>query len=348
MTISTVKPGLHIARAMSPFTPIAVINGTPIYPISGGRSGGGVRIAVGDDDGTPDDDLLDDDDDEQDDEDDEQDDEQDLPAVMRGKAKPKAKTARRAADEDEDDEPDDEDEDDGTPGAIKRMEAALQKANKTAARYRRAGKAVERLGIDDLSTWLTERGIDPETGRPFGTDVVDPEDEGGKDDDTDDSLFEERPARRDPAKTDKETIRAIRAAEKRAEARTRAELVPILAQVSATNALRDAGFNGSPAKMEKILRLIDPDDLDVIVEDGTFEIEGLDDAIASIRDDFPELFPAAEPVRTRTTGTGRARTGARRASGAGDVDGGGRGRTAKKAQGGWIEQMVARMDAKGR
>lgn len=343
MTISTVKPGLSAALA-SPFTPIAVINGTPIYPLQGGRSGGSVRIAVGDDDGTPDDDLLDEDDDEGD-EDDEEDDRDELPASMRGKAKPKAKATRRPAADEDDDEADEDDDEDGTPGAIKRMEAALQKANKTAARYRRAGKAMERLGIDDFATWITERGIDPETGRPFGSDVVDPEDEA----DESDLFEEERPARRDPKATDKETTRAIRAAEKRAEARVRAELVPILAQVSATNALRNAGFKGSEAKMERMLRLIDPDDLDIVVEDGTFEIEGLDDAVATLKDDFPELFPDAEPVRTRTTGAGRTRPAARRVSGARDVDGDGRGRAAKKTgQGGWLEQMAARMDQQGR
>lgn len=345
MTISTVQPGMRAVMA-SPFTPIAVINGTPIYALQGGRSGGGIRIAVGDDDDTPDDDLLDEDDDEGD-EDEDDDDRNELPASMRGKAKPKVRGTRRPADEDDDEADGDEDDEGDTPGAIRRMEAALGKANKTAARYRRAGRAMEKLGIEDLATFLTERGIDPETGRPFGSDVVDPDDEG----EGDDSLFDEheRSGRRDPAKADKETARAIRAAEKRAEARTRAELVPILAQVSATNALRNAGFKGSETKLERMLRLIDPDDLDIIVEDGTFEIEGLDEAVASIKDEFPELFPNAEPARTRTTGTGRARAaGARRVSGARDVDGDGRGRAAKKPQGGWLDQMAARMDRDGR
>lgn len=341
MTTSTVQPGMRAVMA-SPFTPIAVINGTPIYALQGGRSGGGIRIAAGPDDGEDPDEDEDDEDDGEDEGDDEG---EELPAVMRGKPK---KATRRAAPADEDDEPDEDEDEDGddTPGAIQRMEAALAKANKTAMRHRRAGRAMQRLGIDDLDTWLTERGIDPETGRPFGSDVVDPDDEV---DEADDSLFEERPARRDQVKTDKETTRAIRAAEKRAEAKVRAELVPILAQVSATNALRNAGFKGTEAKLERMLRLIDPDDLDVIVEDGTFEIEGLDEAVATVKDEFPELFPDAEPVRTRTTGTGRARPAARRVSGARDVDGDGRGRAAKKAQsGGWLDQMAARMDRNGR
>lgn len=337
MTIGTTKPGLSAVLA-SPFTPLAVINGTPIYPLSGGRSGGGVHIAVGDADGTDDDDLLDEEDDDEPDEDEE------LPASMRGKAKPKVKATRRAAEAEDDDEEDDDDEDDGTPGAIRRMEEALAKANKTAMRHRRAGKAMERLGIDDLATWLTERGIDPENGRPFGSDIVDPDDEGG--DLFDDVEPVEKPTRRDAARNDRETIRTIRAAEKRAEAKVRAELVPILAQVSATSALREAGFKGDQKKMDKILRLIDPDDLDVVVEDGEFEIDGLDEAIAGIRDDFPELFRGDDEPAPRRRAAKAAPS--RRATSARDVDGGDRGRTPRKATGGWMDQIVARMDAQGR
>lgn len=350
MTISTVQPGMRAATASaSPYTPIAVINGTPIYALRGGRSGGSIAIVAGDADGDDDDDLLDDaegdyDDGGHDDSDD------DLPASMRGKAsKAKAKkaTARRAVEDDEDDEPDDEDDEDDTPGAIRRMEDAVAKANRTAARYRRAGKTMERLGIDDLPTFLTERGIDPETGRPFGSDVIDP-DEG--DDDLLDESEErtERPTRADRAKQDRETVRAIRAAEKRAEAKVRAELIPILAQTSATNALRNAGFKGSEARLERLLRMIDPDALDITLEDGTFEIDGLDEQISELQDEFPELFPAPVEAKTTRTGGTRTRPAARR-TGARDVDGGGRGAAAKKpAAGGWMDQVAARWDRDGR
>jgi hypothetical protein len=333
MTLSTVQPGMRAALA-SPFTPIAVINGTPIYPMQGGRSGGGIQIVTGDDDGTPDDDLLDGDDEDDDGEDDDEADEPDEDE------KP-ARRGRKADDGDGD-------------GALARMEAALKKANSTAAKYRRAGRALERLGIDDLPTYLTERGIDPESGRPYGEDVVDPDDTG---DTGDGDLFDERPTeRRDTRKSDRDTVRAVRAAKTAAEARARETYVPILAQQAATLALREAGFKGNRAKMDKVLRLIDPNDLDIVLDGDEFEIEGLDDAISAIQDDFPELFKAVDeddddrPARrtaAKTTGTGRPRTPARRASGARDVDGGERGRPAKK-QGGWVEQIVAQMDKRGR
>jgi hypothetical protein len=353
MTTSTVQPGMRAATAYaspyaSPYTPIAVINGTPIYALRGGRSGGGIAIVAGDADGDDDDDLLDEaEGDEQYDEDDE------LPASMRGKASTKAKkkaAPRADVADDEDDEPDDEEDEDDTPGAIRRMEEALRKANRTAAQYRRAGKTMAKLGIDDLPTYLTSVGIDPETGRPFGADVVDPD---GEDlDDQEAGLYEEdartrQPSRADQARQDKETTRAIRTAEKRAEARVRAELIPILAQTSATNALRNAGFKGSEARLERLLRMIDPDALDITLEAGSFEIEGLDEQISELQDEFPELFPAPVEARSTRTGGTRTRPAARRASGASDVDGGGRGRQPKKA-GGWMDQVAARWDRDGR
>lgn len=344
MTTSTVQPGMRAATApASPYTPIAVINGTPIYALRGGRSGGGIAIVAGDADGDDDDELLGD----ADDDDDDDDESDELPEVMRGKAKKAAprKTTRSRADveDDEDDADEDADEDD-TPGAIRRMEDALKRANSTAAKYRRAGKLMTKLGIEDLPTYLTSVGIDPETGRPFGSDVIDPDDE----DDDEGDLFDEfeprddRRSRDDEKKRDRDTVRAIRTAEKRAEAKVRAELVPILAQTAATNALRAAGFKGSEARLERLLRMIDPEDLDINIDAGTFEIEGLDEQVAELQDEFPELFPA--PVEARSTRTGGTRTRpARRASGAAEVDGGGRGRPAKKA-GGWAEQVIARMD----
>lgn len=331
MTISTVKPGLSAALA-SPYTPIAVINGTPVYALQGGRAGG-IQIVAGDADGDDDDELLDGDEDDDDSDGDDEPDEdegEDLPATRGKRKKPNAEDAA---------------------AAMQRMEAALRNANKTAAKYRRAGRALERLGIDDLPTYLTERGIDPETGLPYGEDVVDPNDLDG-----DEELIEERPARRDSKKNDRETVRAVRAAASAAEARAREMYVPILAQQAATIALTAAGFKGEQKQMDKILRLIDPNDLEVVLDDGEFEILGIDEAIADIQENFPVLFRGADdddddrPTRrrtaTKTTGTGRAAP-ARRATGARDVDGGERGKPAKK-QGGWVDQIVAQMDRRGR
>lgn len=316
MTTSTVQPGMRAALVpASPYTPIAVINGTPVYPMRGGRSGGGIQIAVGDADGDDDDELLGDTD--EDDDEDEDDDAEDEP--------------------DEDEEPPARRRKDAGDGAMARMEAALKKANGEAAKHRRAGKALARLGIDDLGAWLTERGIDPETGVPFGDDVVDPHE-------ADDELFDDR-SERSTRRADRETARQIRAAEKRAESRAMEKLIPILAQAAATNALREAGFKGTPAKMDRLLRMIDPNELDVVLDEDEFEIDGLEEAVANLRDDFPELFedPDERPRRRAATKS----TPARRASGARDVDGGERGRPAKKT-GGWAEQIAARMDRRGR
>lgn len=333
MTTSTVQPGMRAVMA-SPYTPIAVINGTPIYPLQGGRSGGGIRIAVGDDSGS-DDDILDDaeDDDEDDDRDEDDEDEQDGDDEDEDERPAARKRTGRKADADD---------------AMARMEAALRKANQTAAKNRRAGKVMERLGIEDLPTWLTERGIDPETGSPFGNDVVDPDDDGQDDDPLD--QYETR-GRDDSRKRDRELARDIRAAEKRAEARVRSEVMPILAQTAAVNALREAGFNGSKAQMERALRMIDPEELDFSLEDGYFDIEGLDEAVAAIRDDFPTMFEDREKPRrnnARADGTGTRRTApARRASGARDVDGGDRGKV-KRTPGGWLDQVAKAMERQGR
>lgn len=346
MTTSTLQPGLRaVAR------PIAHIGGHPVYPLQGGRSGV-IRIAVGDDEGS-DDDILDDDRDEDDEDDDEGDEEpeEELPASMRGKrqatkAQPRKRTTRRTAD-DEDQDSDEQDEGDDTPAALRRMEEALGKANRTAARHRRAGKVMERLGIEDLPTWLAERGIDPETGLPYGDDVVDPEDDGADDELLDDFDDRRRSDREDSRRRDRETTRQIRATRERAERDARDKYVPLLAQLEATNALRAAGFNGSKAREERLLRMIDPTQLDVIVEDDEFEIQGLDEQVAELVDEFPELFTKREARTTDRRGTATRTSPARRASGARDVDGGERGRPARKT-GGWLDQVAAEMDRRGR
>jgi len=55
--------------------------------------------------------------------------------------------------------------------------------------------------------------------------------------------------------------------------------------------LKDAGFTGTKEQAAKLSRLLDLDDLDVD-EDG--EIEGLEDAVADLKDQFPALFAEAK------------------------------------------------------
>ena len=332
MTTTAVRPGL--LAALSPFTPVGwTSGGTPVYAAQGGRGGGGIQFAVGDDDGA---------DPEFDDEhDDAEDDDEDEPAA-RGRQ-------RRTTQGDGDDG-----DEDWTPpdrNSYERLTSALKRANSEAGKRRRVGKVMDRLGISDLDTWLTERGIDPTTGQPYGSDVVDP---GDADDEpagrrADDYEREEdvRPRRDDDERTarqrDRQTARQILTAEQRGRAAARDELMPAMAELAARTAMRDAGFTGTPQQLEKMLRTIDPDTIEFDFDGGSFELVGIEEAIEELRTDFPERFEARTNGRAarRTTANGRATRGAR------EVDGGDRGRQPRKALG-WAEQMVAQMERRGR
>lgn len=369
MTTTAVKPGLDRPKTPpgSPYTPIGYVNGTPVYALAGARSGGGISFQVGDDEDNADADTDDDD---------------DLPASMRGR--PGRERGRRPArrgtqpDDDDDDAGDtdaDDDDDDAedadtdadgwqppTREAVERMEAALRKANREAAKRRTLGKTMQKLGIDDLEAWLAQRGIDPTSGRPYGNDVVDPDDldpgdDTGQDDPVDDSRptdrTDDRTDRRDrrrPA-NDREIARSVLAAERRAEQRALDKFVPILAQTQATNALREAGFHGTKEQLELALRMIDPRAIDVLVEDDEFEVDGLDEQVEEIKERFPSLFKDPdEPVTRRNRAPrdddgGGTRRPARR-TGARDVDGGDRGRQTRTL--GWKEQVAEQMKQRGR
>jgi hypothetical protein len=295
-------------------------SGEPVWAARG--AAGGIQIAVGDDDGTPDDDLFDDDEDG--DEPDEDDDEDEAPAARK----------RRRQRDDEDDDGDT----DWTPPtreAFRRMEEALKKANGEAGKRRRFGKLMDRLGIDDPEAWLTQRGINPEDGLPYGDDVVDPRDDVDED-------FQEDDRRRDRNR-DREIARAVRTAEQRGRNTTRDELMPVIMELTARDQLREAGFSGTKAQMARMLRSIDPNDLDVEVDSDGFELVGMDDEIERLREEFPQLFgDAEEEPRRRRTGRaapGGNRTTATRTRGARDVDGGNRGRQ-PAAPRGWAAQAV--------
>jgi hypothetical protein len=336
VTTTAVKPGLSATTA-SPYTPIAIINGTPVYAIQGGRSGGGVQFAVGSDDGDDPEFDEDDGDDEGDDLDDEP---EERPASMRGKPKPKPKApaADGNADTDDDWEP-------PTREAVRRMEEALHRANRDAARNRRAGKAMQRLNIEDLPTFLSERGIDPETGNPYGDDVVDPADLDEPD--LDEPLEQERPpARRRTERpvSDRDIVRQVRAAETRAERRTMDRLTPILAQQAAESAMRAAGFDGDQDEMDLALRMIDSRQVDVEIDDDGFEVVGIDEQVELIREKMPRLFKQEnKPTRRDRTAGDRTPPPPRRRTGAAAVDGGERGRRAAKPLT-WAEQMAQRLD----
>lgn len=329
MTISTVRPGLSAAPA-SPYTPVGYVNGTPIFSLRGGRSGGGIQFAVGDDSG--DDPEFDEDDDgDEDDEDDEPENE------------PAGRKPRRG-------QPADDDGDtDWTPPtreSFTRMEAALERANKEAARNRRAGKAMKDLGIDDLPTYLTERGIDPITGKPYGADVVDPDDEGDGHDN--ESLLDEPRGGRRAATSDRDIVRQIRTARERGRKDAMDQLTPILAQQAAENAMRLAGFDGDQGELELALRMIDTRNVDVEIDADGFDIVGIDEQVEAIRQTMPRLFKQENgpSVKNRTREDRTAAAPVRRRTGAAAVDGGGRGRQQAKPQT-WEEQMAAQLDRFG-
>jgi hypothetical protein len=333
MTTSSIKPGLHAADATSPLTPLAFINGTPIYPLRGAR-GGGIDFIVGNDDG-PDPSFGNRDDDDDDEEEDEDGYEGDAEADEDPRAA-RRRTTRR----------DDDGATDWTPPtreAVQRMEAALQKANREAAKRRAVGKQMEQLGITDLGEFLSARGIDPETGLPYGDDVVDPRDT----DPDDEPLDDEPPARRrgEMRTNTRETVRAVRAAEQRGRAAAMSTLTPILAQQAAENAMRAAGFTGTQDQLDRALRMIDARQVDVEIDEDGFDVVGIDEQVADIQDAFPQLFRQDEPpARRRTEPATPAR---RRRTGAAAVDGGERGRQPKKPLT-WAEQMAEQLSQQRR
>jgi len=336
---------LHFAN---PFAPVGyTTGGQPVYPAQGGRGGGGVDFSVRDDDDSPD---FDDD---RDDDDDDDDEDEEVPASMRGR-----RPARAKADDDEDDEddPDDEgaEEDGWTPPTREswdRVQSALKRANNEAGKRRRVGKTMDKLGIDDLATWLTQRGIDPENGQPFGDDVVSPDDQDGDGygPDGDYEREPEQPQPVDQRKRDREIARQVLAAEQRGRRAERDVVLPILAEQAARLALADAGFTGTASQMQRALRTLDHDAIELDMDDSGFELLGIEEEIERLKEDFPTFFEPRRTSRARERETrsnnDRAATTPRRSGvrgGARAADGGDRGRQARAPKG-WAEQMVERM-----
>lgn len=338
MKTTSTKPGLSATFA-SPYTPIGYVNGTPIYPIGGGR-GSGIQFAVGPDDADPE---FDDDRDEDDDDDEDEPDEEPAPRRTR----PASGQRRRQADEPDADEPDA----DWTPPSreqFDRVQAALKRANSEAARRRTFGKQMEKLGITDgdLGSWLAAHGIDPDNGTLYTDDVVDPDEPDGPDAGRDDRE-EEPPARRrgESRMNDREVVRQVRAAEQRGRQSTLSQLTPILAQQAAESAMREAGFTGNREQMDRALRMIDARSIDVQIDDDGFDVVGIEEQVDEIRDTFPQLFEREEPrtQRTRSARDGDGPAPRRRRTGAASVDGGDRGRQPRKPLT-WLDRAAEQLD----
>jgi hypothetical protein len=200
-------------------------------------------------------------------------------------------------DDDDDADEDDSDEDDYIPPTkeeFQKLLAAKQKADSEAAARKR---------------FLREAGIDPKTGKPIAKPKIVLDDLDDDDDDSDDEV-DQREARKaikgeGKAKSDKVFQRQLEREIAKTERRIRDEATVLLAAVP--TALNEAGWNGR--NLERMIKLLDLDDIHV---DSDGEIDGLQDQIDSLKEDFPEFFKrqrmkeaAKEVADTKTVGGGR-------------------------------------------
>lgn len=272
---------LNTFVAFDPFVPLGFTSYGPIMPVGGGR-GSGIEFVVGDDDG-PDPDFEDDDEDDEDEDD-----------------EPRSRT-RRDRDEDDDEryeQRDGPEDDDWTPPskqAFESVQEALTRANREAMSRRQVGKLMKKLGVqtaDEFAAFLADRGID-----------IDDAGDGGGDSRTE--------RRNDRPRNDKTSAA-------RAEARAAARYKSAVVNLAAENAFTKAGWAGE--NLALAMRMIDPSRVDVeFDDDGQPTIDGLEEQIEEVKNDFPMLF----------RGNGK-RAGRPRAGGVREVDGGNRERPPAK------------------
>lgn len=124
-----------------------------------------------------------------------------------------------------------------------------------------------------------------------------PDDDKPDDEDDDEELGDAgKKALQKERDKNKELRRKLREATKKkdgdpdeAEAKAEEKWKPAFVKTAARSALEKAGLIGKP---DRLLRLLDMDDLEVDIdeESGEVSIDGLDDAVAGIRTDYPALF----------------------------------------------------------
>jgi hypothetical protein len=208
-------------------------------------------------------------------------------------------------DDDAEDSDDDEDvKDSWTPPSKEEFDkilAAKAKADSEAAARKR---------------FLREAGLDPKTGKPVSKPQVKFDLGLDDDDDSDDEDEVEKPRGRksdvspnstqlDPKKIQRELDRQLEREVARTEQRERDRALTLL--VAVPEALEDAGFN--PKNLKRALKLLD---LDSVSVDSDGEIEGLNEQIDELKQDFPEFFKrtrmrdaAKEVADTKTVGGGK-------------------------------------------
>jgi hypothetical protein len=214
-----------------------------------------------------------DDEDDPNDEDDPDDEDEDDRRPPRDRDRRPARDRRpergRRRDEDDEDE-DDEDEDD--PDAeIKITRGELERMKKAASRARKEAKERREL--------LQKHGINPRNGRRMRP--VEDEDD-----------FDRPRSRRREEPDPRAARRALRDAEERGYTRAEAESAErVRSMVAAVpSALDSAGFTGTPSQFTRALKLVDLDEVDTP--------EDLADAIANLKDDFPDWFRSRRTRRT--------------------------------------------------
>lgn len=173
----------------------------------------------------------------------------------------------------------------------------------------------------------SERNIDP-TGKGGDPDAEDDDEADDEDDADDDSEDDEEggdgkkdegewkpPTKEEWERTQRALKRANGQARKHRQARKQEggddaaqkaveaaekKFKPVAVRSAAKASLLEAGLNdASDARISRLLKMIDMDEVDVD-EDG--DVNGLDDQIDAIKDDFPALFEAKkdEPKRKAT------------------------------------------------
>jgi hypothetical protein len=127
------------------------------------------------------------------------------------------------------------------------------------------------------------------------------DDDESDDDEDDDAKLGEKGekalrAERDKNKALRKELRELRKkgkgepdAEEKAAQAAEAKWKPVFVREKASAALREAGLIGKPNRLLKLLD-IDALDVDIDEDDGSVDIDGLDDQIAELRKDYPSLF----------------------------------------------------------
>lgn len=205
--------------------------------------------------------------------------------------------------DDDDDDVDDVDDSDEekdewvppTKEEFDRILAAKAKADSEAAARKR---------------FLREAGFDPKTGKPISKPKISLED-FDDDDDSDEAVEETRRSVKgeSKAKSDKafqrQLEREIAKTESRVRNEAREEQIALLAAVPTS--LNDAGWNGK--SLDRIIKLLDFDEIHI---DSDGEIDGLEEQITSLKEDFPHFFKRArmkeaakEVADTKTVGGSR-------------------------------------------